>query len=127
MHLKKTIKKNQMTLGSIGLILGIILLTLGLFDVVLYDLSPQVITDLNEAVGNWTYWFLVLGGLMILALGWFVYDQNKKRKEFNELIESSSKSKFVKNIARLETLAVELGPDFEERVLEKEKEYNIKR
>ncbi len=109
------------------MIVGIILLILGFFGVVLSDVSPGPIATLNDMIGDWTYWFLVIGGLMVLFLGWYLADRFKKIKEFNELIDTKSKSKFVKNIARLETLALTLGPEYEERVIEKERKYNIKR
>ena len=51
----------------------------------------------------------------------------KKIKEFNELMDDTSKSKFIKNIARIETLALSLGKKFEDRVTAKEKEFKIKR
>ncbi len=127
MTFKKTIRIYQGFLGVVGLIAGIFLLILGLFGVLLQDLSPQPITDLNKLVGNWTYWFLVVGALLVLFLGWYVVDRRLKIEEFDDLIDTKSKSKFVKNIARLETLALTLGPDYEEEVLEKEREYNIKR
>ncbi|MFO8110545.1 MAG: DUF3198 domain-containing protein [Thermoplasmata archaeon] len=127
MTLKKTIRKHQGILGVIGLILGIFLLVLGIFGVFLNDYSPKPISDLNAIVGNWTYWFLVLGALLILFLGIYVYDRYSKIKEFKELINTQSKSKFRKNIARLETLALTLGPEYEEEFLEKEEEFGIRR
>ncbi len=127
MSFKKTVRIYQGFLGVVGLITGIFLLILGLFGVFLQDISPGPITNLNELIGNWTYWSLVLGALLVLFLGWYVIDRYRKIEEFKDLMDTKSKSKFVKNIARLETLALTLGPDYEEEVLEKEREYRIRR
>lgn len=127
MTLKKTIAEYQGFLGIVGLILGIFFTILGVFAVFLEKYTPSPITKMNDAIGDWIYWLLVIGVLMILFLGLYVWDRNKKIKEFNELMDTQSKSKFVKNIARLETLALILGPRYEEEFIEKEKHYKIKR
>ena len=127
MTLKKTIAGYQGFLGIVGLIVGIFFTVLGVFAVFLEKYTPKPIADMNNAIGNWIYWLLVVGVLMILFLGLYVWDRHKKIQEFNELIDTQSKSKFVKNIARLETLALILGPRYEEEFLEKEKQYKIRR
>lgn len=127
MKIKTFLYRHQIILSLALLSTGIFLLVLGLLDIVLSKYAPSSITFITEKVGNWTYWFLVLGGFIVLIFGWFLFDRYMKIKEFNELIETPSKSKFIKNIARIETLALSLGPQYEERVTEKEDEYNIKR
>ena len=127
MTLKKTIREYQGFLGLIGLIVGIFFTILGVFGVFLEKYTPKPIADMNNAIGNWIYWLLVVGVLMILFMGLYVWDRHKKIEEFKELIDTQSKSKFVKNIARLETLALILGPRYEEEFLEKEKQYKIRR
>ncbi|MFO7991425.1 MAG: DUF3198 domain-containing protein [Thermoplasmata archaeon] len=127
MNFNRFLYKYQMQLSIILVIAGAIMFFFGFFDVLIPDHSPEVISDFTEKLGNWTYWLLGIGGFLLLIFGWFLIDRTKKVKEFNELMESGSKRKFIKNIARIETLALSLGPKYENRVMEKEDEYNIKR
>lgn len=127
MNFNKFLYKYQMQLSIILVIAGAIMLFFGIFDIIIPDQSPDLISDFTNKLGNWTYWLLGIGGFLLLIFGWFLIDRMKKIKEFNELLESGSKSKFIKNIASIETLALSLGPKYEDRVMEKEEEYNIKR
>lgn len=127
MSIEKFLYKHQTILSYVALIVGGVMLIIGLMDVFLYDQMPGSVNDLTDSLGNWTYWFLVIGAFALIFSLWYVISRYRKIKEFNELMESMSKSKFRKNIARIETLALSLGGEYEERVIEKEKEYNIKR
>lgn len=127
MSLTSKLRKHQVILSLILLLIGAYLFILGLFGVVLKDISPQVITDLNETIGNWTYWFLVIGGFLTFVFTWYLIDRYIKLREFRGLIETNSKKKFLQNIARIEELAISLGPKYEDKVMEKEDEYNIDR
>ncbi len=127
MSLERYLIKHQVILSVIALVAGIILLVIGLLDVVLSSYVPDSVTETTSRMGGWTYWFLVLGGFTVLVFGWYMISRYRKIKEFKELLNSDSKSKFRKNIARIETLALSLGKSYEEKVMEKEREYNIKR
>ena len=127
MKLKKKLRDNQIILSIIVLIVSSYLFILGLFGVILTDHSPESLLYMADAVGNWIYWFLVLGGFLIIVFTYYIIDIYRKIKEINELMDTESKSKFIKNIARIETLALHLGSDYEEKVIEKEEEYNIDR
>ncbi|MGM0509913.1 MAG: DUF3198 domain-containing protein [Thermoplasmatota archaeon] len=127
MKIKTFLYKKQIPLSIIALIAGLFLFILGLFEVVLTDYSPALVSDMGDVVGDWIYWFLVIGGFLTLIFGWLIIDRFKKMKEFKDLVETESKSKFIKNIARIETLALSLGPQYEDKVIEKEEEFNINR
>ncbi len=127
MSLERYLYKKQVEISFIGLILGIIMFVLGLLDVVLRTYMDEELLGFLEPLGNWTYWFLVIGGFLVLVFGWYFIARMNKIKEFNELMDNTSKSKFIKNIARIETLALSLGKKFEDRVTAKEKEFKIKR
>ncbi len=127
MSIQRYLIKHQAILSILVFIVGLILLVIGLLDVVLSNYMPESVTDFTSSFGGWTYWFLLLGAFAVLVFGWYLFDRYRKIKKFNELIESSSKSKFRRNIAEIETLALFLGKEYEEKVIEKEREYNIKR
>lgn len=127
MKLKTSIKKHEFLISIIGICATAYMLIVGLFGTLLSDYSPGMFTTLNEAIGAWRWWFLVIGifGTLIFAL--VIIFRYKNLKEFEELYETESKSKFRKNISRIETLALKLGPKYEEKVIEKEEEFNINR
>ncbi|MFW6142331.1 MAG: DUF3198 domain-containing protein [Candidatus Saliniplasma sp.] len=127
MKLKKKLKDNQIIISIIVIIAGAYLFILGLFSVILSDYAPETLLSMSEIMGNWIYWLFVLGAFLTFAFSWYLIDLYLKLKEFEELMDTESKSKFIKNIARIETLAVQLGSEYEDKVIEKENEYNINR
>ena len=103
------------------------MLLVGLFGTFLEGYSPGVFTTINEFIGAWKWWFLVLGIILIFVFSIMIYLRVKRLREFDEIFETESKSKFRKNVVRIEELAIKLGPEFEEKVIEKEEEFNLKR
>ena len=127
MNLRRAYKKNQFMISPILLIISAVVLVLGLFGTVLSNNAPGFLTEIEDTLGNWSYWLLLLGGLFTFIFAFVIIDLYRKLNEFKELFETTSKSKFIKNIARIETLALKLGPKYEEKVIDKEEEYNIDR
>lgn len=127
MSLKRVYKKNQFIISPVLLIVSAVGLLIGLFGTVLSGSAPGVLNEIENTLGNWSYWLLLIGGLFTFIFAYIVIDLYRKLNEFNELYETTSKSKFIKNIARIETLALKLGPKFEDKVIEKEEDYNLDR
>ena len=77
-------------------------------------------------VGTWGYWILAIGAIMILigVIWLFIYTAAKRK--FNKLMEEQSKAAFVKKLDDVEYLAWRLPMKFEERLLEKKKNFGIK-
>ncbi len=103
------------------------MLLTGLFGTFLSDYSPEPFTAINNVIGAWKWWLLVLGIILIFVFAIMIYLRIKRLKEFREIFDTESKSKFRKNVVRIEELAIKLGPEFEDKVVEKEEEFNIKR
>lgn len=127
MSLKTAIRKHEFLISMVAIIIGAYLLLIGLFGTVLSEYSPGMFDLLVERIGAWKWWALVGGGFLLFMFSLVIIFRYKNLKEFNELYETESKSKFRKNIARIETLALKLGPEYEEKVIEKEEEFNINR
>jgi len=127
MSLKRAYKKNQFIISPVLLILSAVGLVIGLFGTVLSGSAPGVLGEIENTLGNWSYWLLLIGGLFTFIFAFVIVDLYRKLSEFNDLYETTSKSKFIKNIARIETLALKLGPKFEDKVIEKEEDYNLDR
>ncbi len=127
MSLKTAIRKHEFLISAIAVMIGIYLLLIGIFGTVLSDHSPGFFEFLIERIGDWKWWALVGGAFLVFIFALVIVFRYKNLKEFKELYETESKSKFRKNIARIETLALKLGPEYEEKVIEKEEEFNINR
>ena len=127
MSLKRKYKKHQFVISPILLVISAVGLVIGLFGTVLSGSAPGFLSEIENVLGNWSYWLLLAGGLFTIIFAYIIIDLYRKLNEFNELFETNSKSKFIKNIARIETLALKLGPSYEDKVIEKEEDYNLDR
>ncbi len=81
---------------------------------------------LTQWAGNWNYWLLALGLLILVVGGWYTIDTIRKRDKFEEYIESGSKREFVKHIKELEELAYKLGEKYQIRLEEKKRKWRVK-
>jgi len=127
MSWKTAYRQNEFEISVIAIIVGIFLLLIGLFGTFLSEYTVEPFIAVNDFIGPWTWWFLVLGILLIFIFTVTIYLRIKRLNEFDDLYNTESKSKFRKNVARIETLAIKLGPEFEEKVIEKEEEFNLRR
>lgn len=128
MSFKRVLTTYTLYFGLVLLIAGIILMIFGVLGV-FYSGSKFLVGNVQEVldyIGAWSSWCLMLGIGLILIGGWYFYDNIKKRKEFTELMEITSKKKFLKNMDRVEYLAWKLTPWHRIEVSKKKKKFNIK-
>ncbi len=90
------------------------------------DAVPDFLGNIASAPGNWNYWILLLSGLGLMVGGWYFYDTVKKRRKFEDLMETNSRSKFMRNLPELEDIAWYLGKEYEERLEEKKRTLRVK-
>ena len=81
--------------------------------------------DLADPFGQWAAYLVVIGPVGLVVCLWWLYDFLKKRKELAELIDTSSRAKFVRNLDDIEYLAWVLPQRFEDKVLEKKREFKL--
>ena len=87
---------------------------------------PDIFYDLiRNKIGNWMIWVSFWGPILLLGGGFYFGDTISKAREFNRLIDTDSKAKFVQNQDRIEYLAWLLSSEMERRVQEKKKEFKI--
>ncbi len=127
MSLKTSIKRYEFLISILVIGIAAYMFVVGLFGTFLSEYSPGLFTKLNELIGAWKWWFLVIGAILMFIFSIVIIFRYKNLKEFQELYETESKSKFRKNLARIETLALKLGPQYEDKVIEKEEEFDIDR
>lgn len=138
MSLRRSIATFTLQLGLIIFIIGVILTILGIWGVFIYEepkadpitgeLPPEEQDDrIMNAIGDWKYWCILIGPILLIAGGWYFFDNIMKRREFKELMETTSKSKFIKNQDQAEFLAWKLTPKHQNQLMEKKKEFHIKK
>ncbi len=104
-------------------IVGIIISSIYLF---FQSTVPDFLRDVARAPGDWNYWILLLSALGLMVGGWYFYDTVKKRRKFEDLMETNSRSKFMRNLPELEEMAWYLGKEYEERLEEKKRTLRVK-
>jgi hypothetical protein len=82
--------------------------------------------ELSQPFGTWAYWLVVLGPLLLVGGGWWLYDYVKKTRELARLIDTPSKAKFVRRLDDIEYLAWSLPKRFEDQVIERKRKLNVK-
>ncbi len=107
--------------------LGILSMVLAVTYWLLFDASPGWLQNIDTAIGNWMIWVAFLGFLALLGGGYYFIDTIRKEREFDHLVNTTSKEIFVKNQKRIEELAYyHLPSAYEKRYLQKRKEFRIK-
>jgi aspartokinase-like uncharacterized kinase len=127
MSLKRTISNHALIISLLLFIIGIILTLWGILGVFVYDSLSDSVKDFVDSIGDWIYWCILAGPLILIAGGWYFFDNIKKRKEFKELMETTSKAKFIRNMDRAEFLAWRLTMDHQRQLMDKKKEFHIKK
>ncbi len=87
--------------------------------------SGSVLGDLAAPFGQWVTYLVVVGPIGLVICLWWLYDYVKKKRELATLIDTPSRSKFVRNLDDIEYLAWVLPQRFEDKVLEKKKEFRL--
>ncbi len=86
-----------------------------------------VMASFADAVGAWNWWIFIFAAIGTLICAIMFFDYLKKRREFEELIDTNSKKQFIKNQEDLEVLSWKLGTEYEKRFDEKMDLLRIKR
>lgn len=99
------------------LVVGAGMVAVGLLDLMGYRFKE---------VGSWGYWILGIGALLLLigVIWLWIYAANKRK--FNRLMEEQSKAAFVKKLDDVEYLAWRLPMKYEERLIDKKKQFGMK-
>lgn len=122
------VRELRLELSAMIFTLGVILTVFAVnhYIVVGYAQLPGVLQDIDRYLGEWNVWLAVLGPLLLFVGGYYFFDTIRKRREFERLIETDSKAKFVRNQDRIEFLAWILGRNYYRRSEQKKAEFNLK-
>ena len=119
--------KNRLSLAVLCTAAGIPLLVFSSLSIFFYkEGDTGFLSTIHDSVGNWAYWILIFG-IVLLVIGiYYIYSFIKLLKEFKKLMDESSKSRFIKNLDRIEELAWRLHPRYEKIVVNRKQELKIK-
>lgn len=107
--------------------LGILSMVLAITYWLIPSYTPQWLMNIDTSIGNWMIWVAFLGFLALLAGGYYFIDTIRKEREFDRLVNTTSKEIFVKNQKRIEELAYyHLPSAYEKRYQQKRRDFRIK-
>lgn len=95
--------------------------------VVTYHLPKALgfLGQLTTPFGQWVTYLVVIGPIGLIVCIWWLVDYIRKKRELAKLIDTPSRAKFVRNLDDIEYLAWVLPQKFEDKVLEKKKEFKL--
>ena len=107
--LERFFRDFKLPISALGTITGAIFTFIGISGVFLDDRSWVKDNAFFDRIGNWDLWCLILGGLLLIMAGYYLYDYLISRKRFAALIDTPSKSKILHNFEEIDKLAYRLG------------------
>lgn len=126
---KSPLTEYRLELCSLLCMLAIFLTVVGVAGTFYSESLPDYLSPLewlSSPFGEWSYWLVVIGPLLLVGAVWWLYDYVKKTRTLARLLSSPSKAKFVRNLDEIEYLAWSLPRRFEAEVLEMKRRFNIK-
>ena len=113
-ELIEILKTNMLFVTALGICFGLLGVIVGA--ATLFFPDDVADNEFFDAVDNVDIVLFIVGFLVLVTCAFYFYDFYVSKKEFNELLQTRSRAKFVRNQNELEKLALKLGR-------EKEKEY----
>ncbi len=105
---------------------GVALLVLTMNDLVIKNSSVIQSGFTLTVIGNWEYWIFALALIISATFAYYFVKVTNDTKSFNELIKSTSKHNFLKNLKKLQKIARNLGPKYEAQLQESMDKWKVK-
>lgn len=107
-------------------VLGIIFFISSIAWLFFRETNLSLISDLSRFFGDWNYYLIVVGIVLLFVGGWYSYDYIKKKRYLLEEIKTDRKSEFVKKKAELEAIVKSLPKKYERMLREKEEKLGLR-
>ena len=98
---KSFLKEYRLELGSFLCCLSAFATIVGIVGSFFLENLPSYLSVLEELAspfGEWSYWLLIVGPLVLIGASWWLYDYFKKTRSLSKLMATPSKAKFVRNL-----------------------------
>lgn len=119
-------REYQSVLYLVLMAVGVVLLILTFNDMVIKNESVIQSGFSLLFLGNWEYWIFALAIIIAGTFAYYFLKVTNDTKKFNELIKSSSKNTFLKNLKELQRIARSLGPKFELELQKSMEKWKVK-
>ncbi|MEF8880044.1 MAG: hypothetical protein V5A64_06615 [Candidatus Thermoplasmatota archaeon] len=83
-------------------------------------------TNLIEDLGNWNFYLLVVGFILLITGVWYLYNYHKNKKFLLEEIKTNKRSELIKNRHELDVVSRHLPSKYRKMYKDKLKKLNIK-
>ena len=126
---KSPLTEYRLELCAFLCLLSIFLTIIGVVGTFFSERLPGYLSfmeELSDPFGDWSYWLVLAGPILLVGAVWWLYDYVKKTRSLARLIATPSKAKFVRNLDEIEYLAWSLPQRFETKVLELKRRFNVK-
>lgn len=84
------------------------------------------IDELSGFFGDWNYYLIVIGPIILILGIWYTYDYIKKKNFLLEEIKTDRKSELVKRKSELEKIVKTLPRKYEDMLREKERNLGLR-
>lgn len=106
--------------------LGVVLLLITVNDLIIKNTGVIESGFTLQAMGAWESWLFAIAIVMAATFAYYFVRVTSQTRKFHELIDSSSKHAFVKNLRELQRIARNLGPSYEARLQESMNKWKVK-
>jgi hypothetical protein len=124
--IKEFLKENLWGLSITLWFVSAIFLFLSVLAIFFDEKLKGALLSYADNVGDWNWWIFIVSIVFVGIFTYLMWTTYKKRKEFDELIQTDSKASFVKKLDDLEFLAFQLGPSYQDKVQNKKQSFKIK-
>lgn len=119
-------RENQSVIYLVLMALGVVLLVITINDLVIKSSGVIQSGFTLLALGNWEYWVFALALFIAAIFAYYFVKVTNDTKKFNELIKSSSKHSFVKNLKELQKISRTLGPKYQAELQKSMDKWKVK-
>jgi len=120
--ISRFIREYILVFSIVVLIVGFIIFLLSLTFFLFKDIQPDFIKNL----GDWNYYLIVIGFILLATGIYYLYIYLKNRKFILEEIKTNKRSELLKKHAELKSTVRRMPSKYKSLLKEKEKELNIK-
>jgi len=125
-QMTKILQEFRLELSALFLILGIFLTVIVITDNFFAEVSPDFLQGVHHDVGRWIVWLDVIGPILLIGAGYYVTKTVGMEREFDNLMQTGSRTSFKRNQDRIVELASNLTEDHRKRVQKKKEELHIR-
>ena len=118
--------KNRLLIYPLSIATGVPLAIISVIALLYKPDDTGITLTLHNVVGDWAYWIIIIGLILVLFGGYNIVKFLGQLKEFKTLMDTTGRVKFIKNQDRIEELAWRLHPKYEKQVIDRKAKFNIK-